>query len=238
MSPRKETPSPPLENVEPLPPQSANAWRPGHRKKVTALALSSAGVETPLKSAALRSAGMPATPTTGTFGPGQARAGEHPHRQPRNPPNLDELRATPTTKHEGSKNFATRTRRKALSSLVRAGLERRVVRGSGSTGSMTPVSETELTFSVPSDNDTDSIRSGSASLSGEPSPGIPPNMMNNGAIGSERKASRGSNQLTPTSESGDSGFMEEASQLAPTIRRTAPILSLLNAAEKRKSGMY
>jgi hypothetical protein len=103
---------------------------------------------------------------------------------------------------------------------------------------MTPVSETELTFSVPSDNDTDSIRSGSASLSGEPSPGFPPNVVNKGVIGSERKTSKGSNQLTPTSESGDSGFMEEESQLAPTVRRSAPILSLLNAAEKRKSGMY
>ncbi|KAJ3472365.1 hypothetical protein NLG97_g11050 [Lecanicillium saksenae] len=66
------------------------------------------------------------TPLTGGYGPGQGRAGEHPVRQPRGPPSLDELKAKPTAKHEGSKNFATRTRRSAVHNLVRAGI------GSGS----------------------------------------------------------------------------------------------------------
>jgi hypothetical protein len=85
---------------------------------------------------------------------------------------MEELKAKPTAKFEGSLNFAARRRRQALSNLMRAGLERRVRPGSGSAGSMTPVSESELTFSVPSDNDSDSGRSA------------------HGAIGSERKASR------------------------------------------------
>jgi serine/threonine protein kinase len=51
---------------------------------------------------------------TGTFGPSQARAGEHPLRQPRGPPSIEDLREKPTTKHEGSKNFATRQRRQAV----------------------------------------------------------------------------------------------------------------------------
>lgn len=234
-SPPKQSPSPPRD-VEPLPPKSANAWRPGHRHKASSLALSSASVGDAPKSGLTRPVGLPSTPTTGTFGPGQGRAGEHPVRQPRGPPNFEELAAKPTTKHEGSKNFATRTRRKALNSLVRAGLERRVAprHGSGSAGSMTPVSETELTFSVPtSDNDSDSVRSGSASLSGEPSPGLPPNASRNGAIGSERKASKGSNNLSPTSEE---GF--EDVKLGGERQRKTPLLVLANAAEKRKGGMY
>ena len=233
ISPPKQSPSPPRD-IEPLPPKSANAWRPGHRNKVSSLALSN--VSDTSKSGITRSVGMPSTPTTGTFGPGQARAGEHPVRQPRGPPNFEELAAKPTTKHEGSKNFATRTRRKALNSLVRAGLERRVAprHGSGSAGSMTPVSETELTFSVPtSDNDSDSVRSGSASLSGEPSPGLPPNASQNGAIGCERKASKGSNSMSPTSED---GF--EDVKLGGERQRKTPLLVLANAAEKRKSGMF
>ncbi|KAL8692040.1 MAG: hypothetical protein Q9218_002849 [Villophora microphyllina] len=51
--------------------------------------------------------------TTGTLEPGQARAGGYPIRQPRDPPSLDELIAKPTFKHQGSKNFATRQRRRA-----------------------------------------------------------------------------------------------------------------------------
>ena len=65
------------------------------------------------------------TPMTGTFGPGQARAGDHPIRQPRGPPSLEELVAKPTSNHEGSKNFVTRQRRRAVNNLVKAGLERR-----------------------------------------------------------------------------------------------------------------
>lgn len=234
ITPPKSSPSPPGSNVAPLPPKSANAWRPDHRNKVSSLTLSNIGVDTPPKSAR-----MPATPTTGGFGPGGGRVGEHPDREPRNPPEFEELKAKPTTKNEGSKNFAVRTRRKALGSLRRAGFERRVVRDSGSAGSMTPVSETELTFSVPSsDNDSDSIGSGSASLSGEPSPGFPPPGMSRSlAIGSERKASKGSNQLSPPSEFGELSLADETHKQLPGQRR-APLLGLVGAAEKRRSGMY
>lgn len=115
------------------------------------------------------------TPMTGTFGPGQARAGDHPVRQPRGPPSLEELVAKPTSNHEGSKNFVTRQRRRAVNNLVKAGLERRgAPRGSDSIdspGTGTPSSECEIAFSVSSDDDNNSVGSRS-----DP-----------GAIGSERK---------------------------------------------------
>ncbi|KAF2397777.1 hypothetical protein EJ06DRAFT_138832 [Trichodelitschia bisporula] len=236
ISPPKKTPSPP-QDVTPLPPPSVNAFRRGHHKKISSLALNNTAVADGPKSAFVRPVGMPQTPTTGTFGPGQARAGEHPSRQPRGPPNIEELVAKPTTKHAGSKNFATRQRRQALHSLVRAGLERRVARpGSGSAGSMTPVSETELTFSVPSDNDSDSGRSvnGGASLSNKISIGSL-RAVANGAIGSERKASkeRLSSSSEPTSESDSADSKSSVGQ-----RRKAPILALANAAEKRKGNVY
>ena len=120
---------------------------------------------------------------------------------------MEELKAKPTAKYEGSLNFASRRRRQALNNLMRAGMERRTVSrpGSGSTGSMTPVSESELTFSVPSDNDSDSGRSA------------------HGAIGSERKASR-------------EKLNEDVLVAAPEARRAKnPLLALANAAEKRKS---
>ncbi|KAF2418512.1 hypothetical protein EJ08DRAFT_54344 [Tothia fuscella] len=232
ISPPKKTPSPP-QNVEPLPPPSANAFRRGHHKKVSSLALNNTTfiADGPKSAFIPRSHATPPTPVTGTFGPGQSRAGEHPIRQPRGPPSWEELVSLPTTKFPGSKNFATRQRRQALSSLVRAGLERRVRPGSGSAGSMTPVSETELTFSIPSDdNDSDSGRSGSA-LSAKLSLGSL-RAVANGAIGSERKASK--ERLSPVSSDA-----EELSKPMPEQRRArAPLLALANAAEKRKSGFY
>lgn len=207
ISPPKKTPSPPA-NVEPLPPPSANAFRRGHHKKVSSLSLSNGPVLDGPKTAYLpRSQMIPPTPMTGTFGPGNARAGEHPVRQPRGPPAMEELKAKPTAKHEGSLNFAARRRRQALSNLMRAGMARRP--GSGSTGSMTPVSESELTFSVPSDNDSDSGRSA------------------HGAIGSERKASR------------EKLVDEAVTITAPEARRAKnPLLALANAAEKRRSVVF
>jgi hypothetical protein len=128
---------------------------------------------------------------------------------------MEELKAKPTAKHEGSLNFAARRRRQALSNLMRAGLERRTSSrpgSGGSTGSMTPVSESELTFSVPSDNDSDSGRSA------------------HGAIGSERKASR---------EKLVVNVGEEEIVVAPEARRTRnPLLALANAAEKRRSIVF
>jgi hypothetical protein len=127
ISPPKKSTSPPQDH-SPLPPPSANAFRRGHKKasslaNVINAATTAANVETGPRTAIPKNIGIPATPMTGTFGPGQARAGEHPMRQPRGPPSLDELLAKPTTKFEGSKNFATRQRRNAVHNLVRAGME-------------------------------------------------------------------------------------------------------------------
>ena len=230
LSPPKKTPSPP-QDVTPLPPPSANAFRRGHNKRLSALSLSTVNVQSGPKSAFVRPVGMPITPTTGTFGPGQNRAGEHPTRQPRGPPSFEELKEKPTTKHEGSKNFATRTRRKALHSLVRAGLERRVRPGSGSTGSITPVSESELTFSIPSDNDSDGGRSNS--LTSKPSIGSL-RAAASGAIGSERQRSK-ERLSSPTSSSHSDEESVDEPRTAPISRQRTPLLMLANAAEKRKS---
>ncbi|KAG5924508.1 hypothetical protein E4U42_004630 [Claviceps africana] len=197
------SPSPPKRHdspseVTPLPPPSANAFRRGHKKlssiapsvNSTLSAVGAASGDVP-SSAGLKSASFPLTPLTGSYGPGQARAGEHPVRQPRGPPSLDELKSKPTAKHEGSKNFATRTRRSAVHNLVRAGLERR--KGtSSSTGSMSPVSETaEGSYSPITDNESDSGRSGSGSLIGEEECGSSRTSTSGswGAIGSNRPIS-------------------------------------------------
>jgi hypothetical protein len=136
ISPPKKSTSPPQDH-SPLPPPSANAFRRGHKKasslaNVINAATTVTNVENGPRTSIPKNNGIPATPMTGTFGPGQARAGEHPIRQPRGPPSLDELLAKPTTKFEGSKNFATRQRRNAVHNLVRAGMERRRSPGSGS----------------------------------------------------------------------------------------------------------
>lgn len=189
VSPPKKSASPPQDHA-PLPPPSASAFRRGHRKTSSmALASDNATLDDGPKSALLpKTAGFPMTPNVAGFGPGQARAGEHPVRQPRGPPPLDEIIAKPTTKFEGSKNFAARTRRSALHNLVRAGLERR--RAPGSSGSMSPVSpEHDVVFSASSDNDADSVHSGSGSLSGQPAHGSPRTSVH-GAIGSDRPSSR------------------------------------------------
>lgn len=96
-SPPKPSPSPP-QDVGSLPSPSANAFRRGHNKSLS----SANNVKTP----------------------GQGRTGEHPTRQPRGPPLLQELEEKPTSKHEGSKNFAIRQRRLAVHDLVRAGFVR------------------------------------------------------------------------------------------------------------------
>ena len=246
-------------DVNPLPPPSANAFRPSHKKASSFAAgfgeFTSSPVEA-LKPTLPRSAGFPQTPMTGTFGPGQSRVGDHPIRQPRGPPSLEELIAKPTAKYEGSKNFATRQRRRAVHNLVRAGLERRgASRGSGSmdsVGIMTPASDSEITFSVSSDNDSESLGSHSGSLSGKPSLG---NLRTTsiGAIGSERKEmkerSRDRNStgssFTAGSVSSEDGATiggklveikaEEPKHLEE--RRKTPLLVLTNA-EKRKSSIF
>ncbi|KAK7533391.1 hypothetical protein IWX49DRAFT_321154 [Phyllosticta citricarpa] len=213
----------PPADIAPLPPPSANAFRRGHRKNVSSLNLSGTeAVSDGPKSAFVRPVGFPSTPMTGTFGPGQGRAGEHPTRQPRGPPPLEELQAAPTAKHEGSKNFATRQRRSAVRNLVRAGIERRGVRSSGSG---TPVSEVETSFPS-SDNDSDSVRSGS--LSGKPSIGSL-RAAASGAIGSERK--------TLKERSMERKSSDEQSRSGSGERRRMPML-VLTSAEKRKSSMF
>jgi hypothetical protein len=184
--------SPPGLSTTPTFPPSSNAsalaFRRGH-KKMSSLSSSLEHVpenfESGPKTSLPRTAGYPVTPMTGTFAPGHNRSGEHPVREPRGPPPLEELVAKPTSKHEGSKNFATRQRRRAVNSLVRAGIERRGARGSS--GSMTPLSESDAPNFSGSDNE--SIGSGSAGgLSSKPSLGSL-RAARAGAIGSERKSS-------------------------------------------------
>lgn len=250
-------PSPKSLHTPTLPPPSANAFRAGH-KKATSMACvtgSHGGFGRDLASPyGPKSAGIPPTPLTGTFGPGQGRAGEHPARQPRGPPPLEELVASPTSRHEGSKNFATRQRRRAVHSLVRAGMERRGGRGNGSTGSAgntTPASETDVTFSLPSDNESDGFGGGARSR--KPSIGSI-RAAANGAIGSERKSRKEGSpgresvqgHCTAASVSSDEG----ASVGGPLVevkagqnddgaqeRRKTPMLVLTSAA-KRKSSMF
>lgn len=244
MSPPKTTFSPPID-VNPLPPPSANAFRRGHAKGLSSVTGNVMNAQDGPKSAVPKSAGFPQTPMTGTFGPGQNRAGDHPTRQPRGPPSLEELVDKPTSRHEGSKNFVTRQRRRAVHNLVRAGLDRRALsRGSNSIDSVgTPSSECDITFSISSsDTESDGVASGSGSVSGKPSP-----------IGSERKElkarSRDRNSTgTPfmtASLSSEDGMMiggkmvevkmDEKENLSD--RRRAPLLVLTNA-EKRKSAIF
>ncbi|OJD15129.1 hypothetical protein AJ78_04586 [Emergomyces pasteurianus Ep9510] len=187
-SPPRTAPSPPQE-VTPLPPPSANAFRRNHKK--TPSLVTSLKINSEINKTAPKTAPLP-TPLTGTFGPGQARAGEHPIRQPRGPPSLEELIGKPTSKHEGSKNFVTRQRRRAVHNLVRAGLERRgesrgsLHTGSNSGGSVTPSSDVEFNFSGSDGDDSASGNRSGGSLSTKPSLGSI-RAAANGAIGSERK---------------------------------------------------
>lgn len=251
------------DGIAPLPPPSANAFRRAHKKNPSFGPGPKTGIDVNKANntsyvTGPRTAPV-ATPATGTFGPGQGRAGEHPIRQPRGPPSLEELVAKPTSRHEGSKNFATRQRRRAVHNLVRAGIERRGDSrspGHSSGGTNTPASEKEFTFS---DNDDATVRSGS--LSSKPSLGSL-RAVANGAIGSERKE-RSSRErksqdspfsTTPLSEkdgyfagkfadhpSPQGGSPSVAAVVAGqktaaqgTERRKTPML-VLSSAEKRKT---
>lgn len=247
---RYESPS----EVAPLPPPSANAFRRGHKKGMSLSgnqANLSASQEPP-KSAGPKTASFPLTPLSGGYGPGQGRAGEHPVRQPRGPPSIEELKAKPTAKHEGSKNFATRTRRSAVHNLVRAGRERRKGTGS-SNGSMSPVSESaeEESGSPITDNESDSGRSGSGSLAGDIDCSLPSSRTSTngswGAIGSDRPSSRQrarkSLDSVGSNESGENSFASVFKNSAQRAgievtdgQRKAPML-VLTSAEKRKSGI-
>lgn len=230
LSPPKSTSSPALD-VNPLPPPSANAFRRGHAKGLSSVTGNAMSLPDGPKNSGPRTAGFPTTPMTGGFGPGQNRAGDHPVRQPRGPPSLEDLVDKPTSKHEGSKNFVTRQRRRAVHNLVRAGIDRRAAsRGSNSIDSVgTPSSECDITFSISSsDNESDSIGSRSESSS-RPSP-----------IGSERKEMKARSRernstgtpFTTASLSSEDGMVEVKME-----DRKAPLLVLTNA-EKRKSAVF
>lgn len=236
-TPPKKAPSPPSQGpVEPLPPPSANAFRRGH-KKATSLAIdpNAKASHGPMTSSAAtfgsqRSA-FPPTPMTGTFGPGNARAGDHPMRQPRGPPPLEELTAAPTSKHEGSKNFATRQRRRAFDSLMKAGIGRRGVSRS-SNGS--PISESEISFPIPEETEElDSSYPSSRKMS---------------PIGSEMKEKRNSNgsegyfglSSASSSEGEEGGAFKQPPTPATPIGgdRKKMMLGVLSAAEKRRSFVF
>lgn len=244
-TPPKKSASPPsLEHVEPLPPPSANAFRRGH-KKASSLAINSAlaAGDGPKTSSAAsfgsQRAVLPQPPMTGTFGPGAARAGEHPIRQPRGPPPMEELSAAPTSKHEGSKNFATRQRRRALDSLMRAGTQRRgVSRSSGGS----PTSEREYNFTIHEDVLGEELASVSSSAVGS---------RKMSPIGHEMKQKRGSQgsndgyfglSSASSSEGEDLAFKQPPTPATPSEmvsglgdQRKKMMMGVLNAAEKRKS---
>lgn len=232
--------------VEPLPPPSSNAFRRGHKKAASLFINPQAdGVGNGAKTSTAATFGSQRTvianpPMTGTFGPGGARAGKHPIRQPRGPPPLEELVALPTSTQEGSKNFATRQRRRALDSLVRAGTSRRGISRS-SNGS--PISEAEYNFPLHEDTEDDiSLRSGSSNGSRKMSP-----------IGTEMKEKRGSQGSSDgyfglssacSSESEDTGLYKQpptpATPMSANGDRKMMMLGVLNAAtaaEKRRSGV-
>lgn len=246
----------PAESPSPLPPSTANAFRRGHKKSSSVSnknQLSISTTDEPLKSAGPKTATFPSTPLTSGYGPGQGRAGEHPIRQPRNPPSLDELKSKPTAKHEGSKNFVARTRRSAINNLVRAGLERR--KEVRSSGSISPISESteELAETPMTDNDSDSGRSGSGVLidRDDAECSLPSSRTSTGswgAIGSDRPTSRqkaDGNSVEGTSS--DSEGAREPGSFASLLKnnsrdgkpegadgkRRAPRL-VLTSAEKRK----
>ncbi|KAK0629497.1 hypothetical protein B0T17DRAFT_486976 [Bombardia bombarda] len=257
----------PVENPTPLPPPSANAFRRGH-KKSSSISNGSKGQgplhvsiasEDSAKVSGPKTASFPLTPsaygqTPSGYGPGQGRAGEHPVRQPRNPPSMDELKAKPTAKHEGSKNFVTRTRRSAISNLVRAGLERR--KEARSSGSISPISESsmEMIETPLTDNDSASDRSGSGSLvdHDDAECSLPSSRTSTGswgAIGSDRPSSRqkGTRDGPDSASSSDNEGSRDSGSFASLLKkgsrgvkaapvngqRKAPML-VLTSAEKRK----
>ncbi|KAI0388951.1 hypothetical protein F5Y17DRAFT_165796 [Xylariaceae sp. FL0594] len=246
----------PTAEPTPLPPPSANAFRRGHKKSISvvnAMKNLTVTADESVKSAGPKTASFPLSPLpNGGYGPGQARAGEHPVRQPRGPPALDELRAKPTARHEGSKNFSARTRRSAVHNLMKAGLVRR--KGTGSScGSTSPVSDTADELRTPiTDNESESGRSGSGSLSGDAEPSMASSRTSAsgswGAIGSDRPSSRQKSRNSLDSQGsmneGDHSFasllkngpQRQGPTEVPAGQRKAPRL-VLTSAEKRKGGV-
>jgi hypothetical protein len=238
-SPPKTTPSPP-QDVEPLPPPSVNAFRRGHKKSLSSF--STIRTDGITGSTGPKSAGVPPTPLTGTFAPGQGQAGVKPIRQPRNPINVNELMEAPTSKHPGSKNFVTRQRRRAVQDLVKAGRERQTDARQSGSGSGTPGSEVDFNFSVTS-SDNDDIVTSPGDLSKRTSLGSL-RAAAIGAIGSERKeksrersAADSIGTYSVKSLSSDEGVAIGGNMVeVEPARRKTPML-VLSSAEKRKSAI-
>lgn len=237
-SPPKTTPTPP-QDVEPLPPPSANAFRRGHKKSSSSF--STIRTDGMAGNSGPKSAGIPPTPLTGTFAPGQAQAGVKPIRQPRNPINVNELIDAPTSNHPGSKNFVTRQRRRAVQDLVKAGRERQTETRQTGSGTGTPGSEADFNFSVTSSDNDDLTTSSCGDLSKKTSLGSL-RAAAVGAIGSERKEKsreRSSVDSIGTysvkSLSSDEGLAVGGNMVeVEPARRKTPML-VLSSAEKRKS---
>lgn len=189
---------------------SGLAFRRGHRKTSSLSIVNNAGeVEEAPRTSKL--SGFPSTPMTATFAPGHA-SGTHPIRQPRGPPSIEELKAKPTAKIEGSQNFAIRQRRRAVSKLVSAGIERRSARSTGSAaGTMTPVSEHEA-FAF---EETASV----------------------GSAASGRASRQSLREIDCNNTSADEGSVNNRSTARPSALR-APSLVFSAAAEKRKSALF
>lgn len=243
ISPPKKAPSPPslLDQVTPLPPPSATAFRRGH-KKASSLAINpnAGSVIDGMKTSSAATFGnqrsvFPPTPMTGTFGPGAARAGEHPLRQPRGPPSIDELKSAPTSMHEGSKNFVSRQRRRALDNLAKAGAFRR---GVSRSNDASPASEADFNFGTIDEADELSAFSMPAARKMSP-------------IGSEMKEKRNSQgssdgyfglSSASSSEGEDGAFKQPPTPATPIGGaavgggdRKRMVGGLLNAVEKRKT---
>jgi hypothetical protein len=208
--------SPPKLNLQQQPTSTTPpaGFKRGHRKASslsTCININNLEIDPAPKTSLPRLSMLPSTPLTATFAPGHA-SGSHPIRQPRGPPSIEELKAKPTSTVEGSKNFATRQRRRAVSRLVTSSLERRSARSAS--GTMTPVSENEgFAF------DNESVAS---SLSGRQS-----NESLRGGSGSPQEYSASS---VSGDESGSVSGKESAGRLK------AP--RLVFSADKRRSAMF
>ncbi|RKF73300.1 putative transcription initiation factor iif subunit alpha [Golovinomyces cichoracearum] len=256
--------SPPIKPQSPvydhssLPPSSASLFRRGHRKAPSSLTIGSeesSVFDGPKNSFSSKPIGTSSS-SLASFGPGQGRAGEHPVRQPRGPPSIEILLAKPTTKSEGSRNFASRARQSEISSIVHTGIERHRTPGRADSGSLSPASEVgEIAFAA-TDNDSDSGKSGSGSLTSRPALGSPRTTIH-GAIGSNRPSSRQNRRFlerksivsldssyTSASVSGDEGIslgenfaavIKNGKSLADVggTNKNAPKL-ILTPADKRK----
>lgn len=194
------------------------AFRRGHRKASslsTCVNVNNLEVEQPPRTAVPKLANIPTTPMTATFAPGHA-SGLHPVRQPRGPPSIEELKAKPTAKDEGSQNFAMRQRRKAISKLVSAGIDRRAARQTASSvaGTMTPVSEHEaFTF-----EETSSVGSGAS-----------------GRLSRQSLREIELNNSGSDHEGNANGRLGAANSRNNGLRTPSLVLS---AAEKRKSALF